>query len=330
MISWSADDTAEHFLFTANLNGRKQNKVVATTFGRCRDDFRRSTRSQSKQHKIEHEKHLEDVPLLSPLAARAALASLVHELPREPEFPICQIGKDGHEDPAPEHLAKHINELFLDVEGLLVNSDSKIRSDASVVLTSTLNSNSNAPVEDGNLSTSPISTRRNIKKKSVFGESPDSLSAQEKVGGASKELGKKLGSSSTTVKHLKTSVTNGKLSGSMATTRLTRSAVQRERRNSTVEVGQGSSNEKSKSLVSTRLMHSANQKMGSDANIKQEVGSINLIQDAEELVTPENSESKKKKSISSSVDSKTNLTLESRKRTRASSVTAPTKEDQGD
>ncbi|XP_008784516.1 uncharacterized protein LOC103703443 isoform X2 [Phoenix dactylifera] len=316
----------------ANLNGRKQSEVVAssqTFLLSSHDDFRRSTRSQSKQVEIKHEKHLKDVPLLSPLAARAALASLVHELPHEPEFPICQIEKDGHEDTAPEDLARNINEHFLDVEGLLVNSDSKIRNDASVVLSSTQNLNSNAPVEDRNLSTSSISTRRNSMKKSVFEESPDSLGSQKKAEGASKESGKKLGGY-TIVKHLKTSVTNGKLSGSMATARLTRSAVRREILNSTIEVGQGSSNEKFKSLVSTRFMHSAEQKMRSDANIKLQVESSNLIQDEEEIVTPENSESKKKKLIPSSVDTKTNLTLESRKRTRASSVTAPTKEDQGE
>ncbi|EHA8591405.1 hypothetical protein COCNU_scaffold051046G000020 [Cocos nucifera] len=315
----------------ANLNDHKQNKVVAssnTYLLSCHDDFRRSARSQSKQLEIEHEKHLEDVPVLSPLAARAALASLVHELPHEPEFPMCKIGKDSHEDLAPKDLAKHINEHFLDVEGLLVNSDSKITNDASVVLSSTHNSNSDAPVEDRNLSMSSISTRRKTTKKSVFEEFPDSLSSQEKAGGASKESGKKLGKS-TTMKHLKTSVTNRMLSGSMAVTRLTRSAVRREILNPTIEVGQGSSNEKFKSLVSTRLMHSAEQKM-SDANIKREVRSSNLIQDAEELVTPENSESKKKKLIPSSVDTKTNLTQESRKRTIASSVTASTKEDQGE
>ncbi|XP_010920638.1 uncharacterized protein [Elaeis guineensis] len=314
-----------------NLNDHRQNKVVATSHTyllSCHDDFRTSARGQSKQIEIEHEKHVEDVPLLSPLAARAALASLVHELPHEPEFPVCQIGKYDHEDPAPENLAKHVNEHLLDVEGLLVNSDSKIRNDASVVLSSTQNSNRDAPVEGRNLSTSSISTRRKITKKYMLEEFPDSLSSQEKAEGASKESGKKLGSS-TTMKHLKTSVTNRKLSGSMAVTRLTRSAVQREILNPTIEVGQGSSNEKFKSLVSTRLMHSAEQKMRRDANIKQEVRSSNLIQDAEELVTPENSERKKKKLIPSSVDTKTNL-LESRKRTIASSVTGPTEEDQGE
>ena len=123
--------------------------------------------------------------------------------------------------------------------------------------------------------------------------------------------------SSTIVKHSKNSVTDGKQNGGVVTTRLTRSAVQKDILNSTVEVEQGSSNGKFASLVSTRLTHSAEKKMRCVANIKQELENNKLTQDAEELVTPENIEGKKKK-IPSSVDTETNLTLDSRKRTRAS------------
>ncbi|KAG1371676.1 hypothetical protein COCNU_16G007700 [Cocos nucifera] len=288
----------------ANLNGRKWNKVVVTSrtiLFNGHDDFRRSTRSQSKQQlDIELNKRLKDAPL-SPLAARAALASLVHELPHEPEFPICQMEKEGHLDPAPEGLKKHIDEPFVDVEGLLDISDVKIRS--------------------------CISTRRNSMKKLVSEESPDSLSSQEKPAGASKESGKKVGSS-TIVKRSKNSGTDGKPNGGTVTTRLTRSAIQKDILNSTVEVEQGSLNGKFASLVSTRLTHSAEQGMRCVANIKQKLGNNNLSQGAEEFVTPENIESKKKKIPP--VGRETNLTLDSRKRTRASSVTAPTKEDQGE
>nr|XP_010937660.1 uncharacterized protein LOC105056962 [Elaeis guineensis] len=315
----------------ANLNGRKWNKMVVTSrtiLFNGHDDFRRSTRSQSKQQlDIELNKRSEDVPL-SPLAARAALASLVHELPHEPEFPICQIGKEGYLDPAPEGLKKHIDEHFLDVEGLLDISDVKIQYNPSVLLSSTENSYNGPPVEDRNLSRACISTRKNNTKKCVSEESPASLSSQEKPAGASKESGKKVGSS-TIVKHSKNSVTDGKQNGGVVTTRLTRSAVQKDILNSTVEVEQGSSNGKFASLVSTRLTHSAEKKMRCVANIKRELENNKLTQDAEELVTPENIEGKKKK-IPSSVDTETNLTLDSRKRTRASSVTPPTKEDRGE
>ncbi|KAM0953564.1 putative SAWADEE domain-containing protein [Dioscorea sansibarensis] len=72
--------------------------------------LRRRMRSQNNQQVVtEVEKHSQHKPCLTPLAARAALASFVQALQQIPEFSICQIEQDVNTNPCPEDPKRQID-----------------------------------------------------------------------------------------------------------------------------------------------------------------------------------------------------------------------------
>lgn len=86
------------------FGGGKQSKSALTSYVTSvdnRNGFRRSSRSQSKEQlEVKLTKELDDdKPLLTPLAARAAFASLIHEqeLPLKKELSLSMFERDGQD-----------------------------------------------------------------------------------------------------------------------------------------------------------------------------------------------------------------------------------------
>ncbi|XP_039128755.1 uncharacterized protein LOC120264926 isoform X2 [Dioscorea cayenensis subsp. rotundata] len=88
--------------------GSPANKYLSST--KNQRMLTRRTRSQDNQQvAAEVEKHSQHKPCLTPLAARAALASFVQALQQIPELAICQIEKDVNTNPCSEDPKKQID-----------------------------------------------------------------------------------------------------------------------------------------------------------------------------------------------------------------------------
>ncbi|XP_072997526.1 uncharacterized protein [Typha latifolia] len=313
-------------LMKAKLSGHGQSKVILTsrlTSLSSPNGLRRSTRSLNKQSEVEVKEHM-DVPLLSPLAARAALASLVHELPKESEFSIYKIEKEFHKVP----LSTDLRDQSLNVKGISLMSKSSLKDNSFEILHPSEKSISDSLSETRDLSISCVSSSREEAKNSDFEKCSNMSTSQEKAAEASKELeGKKL-CKLTVSKHSRNSVADDKSCPKAATRRLTRSAAQREMLNSTVEEQQGAANGEVANFVSTWCTQSVDEKERNEGNTKQDLWMSNLTQNVQDLYTTEGNENKKNLSVSSSADTSSNVMPES-KRIRAFSDIAVNEENEG-
>ncbi|XP_077213162.1 uncharacterized protein LOC143848176 isoform X2 [Tasmannia lanceolata] len=152
------------------------------------NNFRRSTRIQSKQVEMEQndpphvqptlDEHFEKRPCLNPLAARAALASLMHELPQRPEISIYHMEEEGYVDPS-QNTPQHIGLLSLDLAHTFINSDVCIQKKVSM--------NSDTFQESVQEPKLPIPSKRASSKNSPFMvKSYGMLTKQEKPSPATK------------------------------------------------------------------------------------------------------------------------------------------------
>ncbi|XP_072976453.1 uncharacterized protein [Typha angustifolia] len=312
-------------LMKAKLSGHGQSKATLashlTSLSRP-NGLRRSTRSLNKQSEVEVKEHM-DVPLLSPLAARAALASLVHELPVESEFPIYKIEKEFHKVP----LSTDLRDQSLNGKGISLMSKSSLKDNSFEILHPLEKSISDSLSETRDLSISCVSSSREEAKNSDFEKCSNMSTSQEKAAEASKELEDKKLCKLTVSKHSRNLVADDKSCPKAATRRLTRSAAQREMLNSTVEQ-QGAANGEVASSVSTWCTQSVDEKERHEGNTKQDLLMSNLTQNVQDLYTTEGNENKKNLSVSSSADTSSNVMPES-KRIRAFSKIAVNEENEG-
>ncbi|XXG66246.1 hypothetical protein AAC387_Pa05g3769 [Persea americana] len=110
---------------------------------RSKNDFTASTKKQGEVKldmeskdlplfQLSPEEHFQESSCLSPLAARARLASLMYELPQNPEISIYHVEKEGYLDTSQNTPAKHMNVVSLGVTRMFMNSDICIQENLSV------------------------------------------------------------------------------------------------------------------------------------------------------------------------------------------------------
>ncbi|KAL5992009.1 hypothetical protein ACLOJK_012922 [Asimina triloba] len=130
---------------------------------------------------------LEMKSCLNPLAARAALASLMHELPQNPEISVYHIEKEGYVDTCRNSPFRHMDVRSVDMSRLHMNSDVCIQEKISM---------SGNSCEDDSLGVTqhPFSAFSNpilLSNSNSFGESThETVQIESNRRGALKKMGK--------------------------------------------------------------------------------------------------------------------------------------------
>lgn len=258
------------FSFTANFGRYKQKKSLATlrvSSNNHQNNFRRSTRSQTKeQTKVELKNEPEeDKPFLSPLAARAALASLVHErelpLTRELSFPPAV--KRDQEILFQRDSKKHIevDPLGLTYEYMKCGSSS---------WASNLSNTSQIGDDDRYVDSRGTSRHSNQRGRAKDTKPKESPSYREKPS---------LASEGSTVSIVSKSIGSSKfekLNGRPKTTRIAHPSVHKETEVSPDEVNEGSSTEKLTNPVNTRKTRSsAHKETEASLDVAKQISSTN-------------------------------------------------------
>ncbi|XP_010259952.1 PREDICTED: uncharacterized protein LOC104599208 [Nelumbo nucifera] len=304
-------------------------------------NLRRSTRSQSKL-KIEIEGNnsslVQSIPVdafgnrshLSPLAARAALASLVYQLPQKPLSVSC-MEKEDFTNVSEKTPEKHVNMVSMNVNNVVINPDVCIIENVSMAggfsdVEARADRVIPKPAKNVRL---PNSGRRNGLNKPQMEEFPGMLTKQVKHGYVLDDLEESL-----TCK-----VSARKLNFHVNMTRLTRSGIHEVMGDSNkVEVKSSADDMKSSSPATTkRLTRSTIEKEKGNLTmkVKQDLQNGKPTQyeqpDSTEIpVKRKIGETTKKKSCSSPIDTELDLSLvqDSKKQRRCSAIVT-TKRDEG-
>lgn len=261
-------------------------------------------------------KHCDNAPLLNPLAAQAALASLVHgQLADKQESSIFRL-QDCLSDLPLNVEKKQDDHLYLEVEATAIQSNVCTMDDVIELPNIVQEVTKQRLIKDLKLNSSIAISRGNVVK--FFpDESPYSVTLNKKSGRASNESENGCLVSSTTKDHPTKLAIKGKLNGGGVSTRLTRSAVKRQIFESTEKE---SSNEKFPSLVSTKLSCSGPQILTKIIKQYQDSGERNEIIEIVDLDASEDDESSKRELVLTSMETIIDRTQERKKRPRRSSV----------
>lgn len=269
------------------------------------DNFRRSTRSQTKQHvEVEFNKDLqedkscvnhpkkyledktflgppkkdseEERPFLSPLAARAAFASLIHETPVKAELSASYVvGKEDHQNLIPKDSTDYVEVRRHNFKCEYIKSGNSFEDGLPSVTNPIQDTDSDTSVASQGASrrSSCKGARQKTKlKKSLYKAESfhESLHTSEET-----KCGKLSG-----LTIVNNSTVCGKLSGRAITTRLTRSSVQKEITGPSDELKNGASNEKIISPMNiVRVTRSRKQLENSNSGAKQELKKSELTKD---------------------------------------------------
>ncbi|OVA18324.1 hypothetical protein BVC80_1835g762 [Macleaya cordata] len=203
---------------------------------------------------------------LSPLGARAALASLVHELPQKPELSICHVEQEDFFNESQNTIEKHASAAFLDVTRTL-DFDACI--EETVSMKNDLPSTEKTHPAQVTLRQTKITKPLTFDKKTASNKSSqgkgslEMLIIQEKPAQMLDDREDERSNIAGVKTHLTTSATDQKLNHPMEATRLTHSMVQKGNINLNNDVELKSPTEGTKlsnPTHTTRLTRSALQK----------------------------------------------------------------------
>ncbi|XP_065017301.1 uncharacterized protein LOC135643858 isoform X1 [Musa acuminata AAA Group] len=300
----------------ANSVRRRRSTITSDTVSLINQgNSRRITRSQTKVN-AELVKHCDNAPLLNPLAAQAALASLVHgQLADKQESSIFRL-QDCLSDLPLNVEKKQDDHLYLEVEATAIQSIACTMDDVIELPNIVQEVTKQRLIKDLKLNSS-IAISRGDVVKFFPDESPYSVTLNKKSGRESNESEIGCLVSSATKDHPTKLTIKGKLNGGGVSTRLTRSGVKRRIFESTEKE---SSNEKFPSLVSTKLSCSGPQILTKIINQYQGSGERNEIIEIVDLDASEDDESSKRELVFTSMETIIDRTQERKKRPRRSSV----------
>ncbi|KAK9157196.1 hypothetical protein Scep_003770 [Stephania cephalantha] len=309
------------------------------------NNSKRTTRSASKTK--QKTKDISPPPIepepdnrqhLSPLGARAALASLMSKLSQEAEFSISHLESKDFSDKSLGIHGEHSSVVSIDVVDKLFRSGTSFKEDVAVrhKLFPRLETRQESPDEHVSKHT------MNAK----IADDPHKYS-QKKVSSVSKNKVQKsessecIGSDPANVKiSLTCLVSDGKENGPLRSTRVTRSSVQKGLETSNGKSEAQSSAEEMKSSLpvrGTRLTRSMIKNEVQILSVKNKQGlegkpAQSALSDSIDgvLDTPPSNATKRKKSVSSSVSSKGNFTVaEENKKLRMSNDATTTMRTEG-
>ncbi|KAJ8471557.1 hypothetical protein OPV22_025900 [Ensete ventricosum] len=300
----------------ANSGRRRRSTITSDTVSLInQSNSRRITRSQTKAN-AELVKHCDSAPLLNPLAAQAALASLVHgQLAGKQEPSIFGL-QDCLSDLPLNVEKKQDDHPFLEVEATAILSNTCTMNDVIELPNIVQEATKQRPFKDLKLNSS-ITISRGDAVKFFPDESPYSVTLNKKSGRASKESENGCLVSSMTKDHPTKLAIKEKSNGGGVSTRLTHSALKRQIFESTEKE---SSNEKFPGIVSKKLSCSGPQILTKIINQHHDSGERNEIIEIVDLDASEDDESSKRELVFASVETIIDRTQEREKRTRRSSV----------
>lgn len=248
--------TWDYFIYTVVHAGSTQSKAfVASEISslpdatHSRNNFRRSTwKQREKKPEMESndpplfqpspEEHFQERSCLSPLAARARLASLMYELPQKPEISIYHVEKEGYLDTSQNTPGEHMNVVSMGITRVFMNSDICIQenlsvasNDSSVVASMPVASN---PIEISNCafgesmieSRSLVSSRTGTLDMSQLEDSDEAVTLQERSIPMPQILEDRSSNTPTITARFTRSAMNRMSNNTATTTRATCSAIQ--------------------------------------------------------------------------------------------------------
>ncbi|WOL08440.1 hypothetical protein Cni_G17193 [Canna indica] len=277
---------------------------------------RRITRNQTKeQANVGLVKHFGNAPLLSPLAARAALASLLHGQVVDEKEPSFFWSQDHLLDLPLEDEKKHSVEKYQEVQVGAIQIEAHVNSDVMELPNLVKESREAIQLEDWDVKSS-INACRKGAKRSLFGDSPDSVTSLKKSVRASKEEGN--------INYSTEMATKEKLNHGIPK-RLTRSSAKNQILES---IDKEPSNEHSRQ-VSTRVTRSGQRIAREVIHIDLSFGDESHIKGTEDHDAPsKKDENNKKEFASATITVSTDREPQIKKGTRKSNGDA-IEEDQG-